>query len=623
MERNVDYYLTKTVEELKDVELKKEILYNENHYIFVWFCQDASEEQLKALLDDKGIDLLASTDSLRDKLNGLLTSGNQMNFFENEKLCQMVLNNNAIEYTYSLNHEAALSFAKYVYENDREKIIGVFSRYDTDNQIQILNNMVFNLDEKRILLNRCKKETAEFMLDKYSLDLAEMRIETIENLAVLKVVIPASKMTPKLIKKIANIGDVNRYRILMNYLEEENDVSQIEAVRRKIYEKELSSIGEDGLLEKFRVLKEKVESKTLSLDMHDEVEGIEGFVGSNAIYKVMFSREKEEIIRRLNDYYISNIIVDYFLKDIPTNAIKNIDTMLKYNDENTFLTEEDEKIYKMFQSIDSFDVKHKLMLFDILKGENMEAKFYDDFSKAKEAMVEQFNSSVLNEETAKEFLDEIATQQIGVPIYYLTGQPFKCLVRNIGVYKNRILEDDNLDFRTDGSSFSIDGSDLLQVFGDNDKCYTLAYSKIPEKQLIHMFPTDSFSRYDRAYPHDVPKNKNATDRVIKLYTPDDFTRAGREYNEVIISVPNCKKHNEFEEKLDKPKPFAIYCYDKIYDTDVESAKQLGIGIIVIDTKCYNIDRSNRISMHDTIGNDRKLHSYVEIYNSDERWEDRW
>lgn len=619
MKRTVDYYLTKTAEELKDIELKKEILFNEDHYIFVHFCQEALEEQLKSLLNDKGVELLANTDRLHDKLNALLTSGKQMNFFENPKLCQMVLDNNAIQYTYSLNNKSALSFARYVYENNREKILEVFARYDAENQIQMLNNMVFDFEEKRKMLYNCKKETAEFMLDKYSIDLSELSIGIIENFAVLKVVIPNSKMTPKLIKKIANIGDVNRYRILMNYLEEENDISKIEAERRKVYEKELSTIGEDGLLEKFKILKEKIENRTLSLDMYDEVEGIEGFVGSNAVYKAMISSEKDETIKRLNDYYISNMIIDYFLKDIPTNALKNISTMLNYNAENTFLSEEERKLYEMFQKIDSFDTKHKLMLFEVLKGESMESKFYDDFSKAKETMVEQFNDSILNEETVKEFLDKEATKQIGVPIYYLNGQPFKCLVRNIGVHKNRVLQEDNLDFRTDGSSFSIDGSNLLDVFGDSDKCYTLAYSKIPQKQLIHIFPTDSFSRYDRAYPYDIPKNKNASDRAIKLYTPEQFTDTSKEYNEVVISVPNCKKYNEFEEKLEKPKPFAIYCYDRIYDTDVESAKQLGIGIIVIDTKSYHIDRSNRISMHDTIGNDRKYHSYVDNYDVDERY----
>lgn len=66
MKNEIEYYLSKSVEELKEIELKGEILYHENHYIFVWFCQNASEEQLKALLDDEGIHILAGTDRIRE-----------------------------------------------------------------------------------------------------------------------------------------------------------------------------------------------------------------------------------------------------------------------------------------------------------------------------------------------------------------------------------------------------------------------------------------------------------------------------------------------------------------------------------------------------------------------------
>lgn len=46
----------------------------------------------------------------------------------------------------------------------------------------------------------------------------------------------------------------------------------------------------------------------------------------------------------------------------------------------------------------------------------------------------------------------------------------------------------------------------------------------------------------------------------------------KEYNEVLVSVPNSLKHNEFEEQLEAPKPFAIYCYDELSNNDLESEK---------------------------------------------------
>lgn len=71
---DVQSYLFKSIEELENVDLKKEIILNDDHYMFVRFCQQASNEQLQALLDEKGIEILSTADRLPDKLNALLTS---------------------------------------------------------------------------------------------------------------------------------------------------------------------------------------------------------------------------------------------------------------------------------------------------------------------------------------------------------------------------------------------------------------------------------------------------------------------------------------------------------------------------------------------------------------------
>lgn len=255
MEKNVEYYLSKNLEELKDIDLKREILYNDNHYIFVWFCQRASKEQINVLLDEEGISLLGSAERLRDKLNGLLTSGKELDLFENEEFCEMVLNNDGMEYTQDLDNKAALDFAKYVYEHKRDKILDLYKSYGADNQIAILNNMVFEIEEKITMFRQSAKKSAEFILGEYSIDLSKLDIKDIESLAWKKVVIPTEKITTDFINRITSIADVNRYRMLLNRLEECNDVSQIEAARKEVYEHELATVGEDGLLESFRLVK--------------------------------------------------------------------------------------------------------------------------------------------------------------------------------------------------------------------------------------------------------------------------------------------------------------------------------------------------------------------------------
>lgn len=74
MRYDVEYYLFKSIEELEKMDLKKEIILNDDHYVFVHFCQQASDEQLQALLDENGIKILLSADRLQDKLNAILSS---------------------------------------------------------------------------------------------------------------------------------------------------------------------------------------------------------------------------------------------------------------------------------------------------------------------------------------------------------------------------------------------------------------------------------------------------------------------------------------------------------------------------------------------------------------------
>lgn len=323
----------------------------------------------------------------------------------------------------------------------------------------------------------------------------------------------------------------------------------------------------------------------------------------------------------MNDYYLSNIIIDYHLKDVPTNALKNVRAMMAYNKENHFLSEKDKDMYDFIQNIDTFDSAHKLMLFKIMNEQNIEwtEKFYDDFTMARDAMVAQINDSLLTKDNMSELYDETLSKQAEVPIYCLRGQKYKVLVRNIGVGKNQLLTDENLGFIIDGSSFSVDGSEMVDVFGSIDKEYVLAYSKIPDKQLIHSFFGDSFTRYERD-ENDVPLNKDSSERIVEFYTPEQLTSKGVGYNELLISVPNIRrKNNEFEERLERTEAFAIYCYDEIKPADIESAKKLGLSIIMVDTKAYNLDRSGRAStLDEDPWNNKKLQYISSSRDMDER-----
>ena len=212
-------------------------------------------------------------------------------------------------------------------------------------------------------------------------------------------------------------------------------------------------------------------------------------------------------------------------------------------------------------------------------------------------MYSLIREEILNEDKISKYLDKEETDKFGVNIYRLEGEPFFALVKSLSIDKAFELSSGDIHSYKDSGSFSIDASNKLDTFRDPKDNYNLVFNNFNIDQVVHMFPVDSFSGYTRG--------ENATDRVIELLTPKEFTGRSKDYNEVIIAQKNVSKPSNMDDRLPLPKPFAIYCYDEIGPNDIESAKNLGIGIVVVNTKKYNIETNNsQISMFDTMSSGR-------------------
>ena len=246
--------------------------------------------------------------------------------------------------------------------------------------------------------------------------------------------------------------------------------------------------------------------------------------------------------------------------------------------------------------MDDISVFDKKKILDNLKNKNMAHKFYDDFRLARSKMVELFNSSILNSDNIYRYENKELSNKYGVPVYEMNGNEFYVLVKAIEKRKDSILNPNDLYAYRDGSSFSIDGGNKLSTFLDTNMYYNLAYNRIPDNQLVHVFEVDSFSNYYRNKNNNLPYDRNGTDRINRLFTPKEIVDVSSSYNELIISQPN-RMNDEFNSKLEQPVPFAIYCYDDISDHDILSSKATGLGIILVNTKKYDIDKSGRVSLH--------------------------
>ncbi len=611
------YYLKCDPSELKNMDAKYDLIASDDKYEFIWFCQNASQEQIETLLDETGIIMLVNMPDAIDRINGGAINGAvDSNLLKNKFLCECI-HENGMNFANLLN-QTSEDYFTFLLKEHPMAILGVFAQLNDEVQQHILKSQEFSSKQINSMLYRCKKNSCQQLLDSDDrLTLDKANYERLMALGELDVTIPDRLFNNSLVLNVSTMDDVNEYRSLITSLSYNNDTSKIESERKKFYEQELNSIEQDGLLPEYRDLLEclkKGQDISCALDCL-------GRFGFNAdIFEALENSENiEETIRHLSDYKVSNMIMDYFFESIPTNVLTDMNEMLDFQPQVNSLTAEQFAIFANFAEIDQLDVQGKIQLFRSFKDQDLMGLFYDCYSKTKDMMVDSINETILNPDNIEQHLDFQKSTEAGVPVYYMHGQKFKALIRGWGKPKDMPLEGGDFIYTLDGYSFSIDGSDLLTPFKDPREFYTIAYTGIPAKQLIHLFPTDSYTSYKRGIGSGIPdRHTQATTKILKFMVGDELTENTAHYNEALVAVPSSKrKDSELDEKMTKPKPMAIYCYDNITPRDIEAAKKFGLGIILVDTKEYNNEAHQGLTAADTILNPDE-YDYVQPGKDDPR-----
>ena len=316
----------------------------------------------------------------------------------------------------------------------------------------------------------------------------------------------------------------------------------------------------------------------------------------------------KEFLKEKSNVMLGNMIIDSHFKDYYLNVLKDVKQLCNFDTlGGNALSSDKIEIYKKIIEINNLSYEEKLELNTELGKKNYVEEFYDDVRNSRNKMYSLIREEILNEDKISKYLDKKETEKFGVNIYRLEGEPFFALVKSFSVNKTFELSLSSIYSHKDAGSFSIDASNKLNTFHDPKDNYNLIFNDFNIDQVVHMFPTDSFSGYARG--------EKATDRVIELLTPKEFTGRSRDYNEVIIAQKNIGKPSDMDDRLPLPKPFAIYCYDEIGPNDIESAKNLGIGIVVVNTKKYNIETNNsQISMFDTMSSRKNNYDFKYVDN---------
>ena len=571
----------------KKIDIKNDIINNDSRHEITWFCQDKSvtSEMIYNLLDDEGINILNNTRDKLSRVNGIISCGKDIsNLFDNEVFLSLLIELD--NYYFYFKEDEALKFIKYCINNKNEIVVRAFNKLNENAQIYVISNCDMSEFYYDLLVGS-KLGCSKIIVDKIS-SLENYKYDDLFDIFEKDMVIPNRLLSMSFINKISTIYNVKAYRSLVNELGKNNDISNIEILRRKYYDYFLDNCSDIYN----NILSEVKSGSDISIVLNKY---FNCFGGYDSFLNNGFFDIDEKLKKSLN-YITSEIVVDYLFQDNAYNVFLDINELLKFSTSVDFLSEDDKKIYSAIVSLDDISVFDKKKILDNLKNKNMAHKFYDDFRLARSKMVELFNSSVLNSDNIYRYENKELSNKYGVPVYEMNGNEFYVLVKAIEKRKDSILNPNDLYAYCDGSSFSIDGGNKLSTFLDTNMYYNLAYNRIPDNQLVHVFEVDSFSNYYRNKNNNLPYDRNGTDRINRLFTPKEIVDVSSSYTELIISQPN-RMNDEFNSKLEQPVPFAIYCYDDISDHDILSSKATGLGIILVNTKKYDIDKFGRVSLH--------------------------
>lgn len=416
-------------------------------------------------------------------------------------------------------------------------------------------------------------------------------------------------MDSEFVKKISTIYNVKEYRRLIDGLVSNNDVLKIEIERRKFYDYFLANCKNI-----YNLIKKDINNGVdpfMSIENH-----LNCFGGIDTVLKTVYNSldDIDSLIDRALNYITTDVVVDYLFQDISYNVFIDIKELVGFASKTGILDKDSLLFYSSIISLDQMSLDEKVLLLNEYKNVDVVSKFYDDYLFARRKMLELINNSILTSDNILKYKNDKLSNEYGVPIYELDGDEFYVFARNVGKMKTGKLIERDLMARNDGVSYSIDSSSKLSMYGDTNLYFAVAFDGIPKDQLVHLFEIDSFSKYQRGH-NNLPIDGNGTDRINRLFIPSDLVEKSCSYDELVVSQPN-GNNDEFNKGLSLPKPFAIYCYDKVTDADILNAKANNLGIIVVRTDKYEIDRNGKSGMFSK--KDKEI-SYYKWTDEDDVW----
>ena len=565
---------------------------------FMHFLEEDFDGKILELLNDEGINILKNYKFKFERLEYIMCYSRFKNkVFRNDRISDMVLDrvnrfsaliinldfdtciylfNRSIKNgndTASLFSYFKDEYKEYIIDNCDYPIDLLYSILMCDNSYikqKIINN--FNLDLSKLDLNIYFKISREQVFDNDETNIIKKRIN-----------IPSSMITDRVKEKVWDYRDIYVIRQLINNASYITDITELNEYVKNKEMKCIKSSSDNSLIDPFNSIYNYFYMFDIAQDddKYDIQKDCYNYVSNNNLIEI-YSKGKfiytdkgidgvYNYLKLLNNRCISNYIIDYYFEDIYHNVIFNINELLRfYFDGNIDIPMDRLSIYEKISNIDSLTMDEKLELCNELDSINIMELFYDDMLKAREIVANSIKDSSITIDSLPSYRNNELSNKYGVDIYTNDNDNFFGIVKT---YTKRSM----YDLVPTGHSYSFVGDNNVEVF-DGDKTYLYDANDFNPEQLVHVYPSDSYTLY-KPFSY----STDATTRVNNLLTAQELIDSSKGYNEILI-LEQGNKSNEMDSRIPKLKSIALYCIDEITEKDVENAKKEGLGIFLAKTK---------------------------------------
>ena len=539
--------------------IKQRFLSDDAHYPFVWLVQQLNGIELKYFIDSTYLTDILSNNRAIDKINAIMSSCNSYatDVLLDDRVIALILDSstNLSTYLYNLDYRIGHKIIDYDIKNGTYHL-NILSNYKTSEQLNIFNSeyivklLEYNGLPDRFLIN-LKGKVINKLLD-YEKFQSMFLNSTVYDISIMisnGLVIPKRLFNSNtLIDKYIKL-DTNRYRDYVNILMNNNYefYEIVEKERFKYVDNKVNSIKND-ILEEYHNF-----DKTNIYNLYD-------YKTASKLYSI------KDDDRKLNEYFkystkekLLEMIIDVFFKDVPYNFMQNLKTIINYRKDNSKYIPRNINIYKTLLNFNELSIDSIINFFNKYKNEDLATSFYDDFRKARNTAYEEINNGITKLDKNSKLYKKDLSSELGVDTYELNGEDFYLYIHSSrsGFWKNNqkticlsLISHNNIN--------TIDNDEV--IFG---------FSKLKIDNIMHMYHSDAFSTRDQG-----------THKIHDIETKENLIKKTTSYNEILY-----KEEDGF-------KPDYIVCFDFIDDNDRNIARELGIPIVIINSKKYTKKSGN-------------------------------